>query len=184
MSNHEDAKSTPASNRAGTADELIPIVYDELRRMAAVQMTTERPSHSLTPTAIVHELYLRLSGGDGRRWADRSHFVQVAAQCMRRVLVDHARKKNAKKRGGNGKKIEIDVQLFNDEIKTEDVIELDLALNKLGQRDELASKLVELRFFVGMTNLEAAEQLGISPRKANMLWAFARAWLKSEMEQQ
>jgi RNA polymerase sigma factor (TIGR02999 family) len=158
------------------AAELLPLVYDELRNLAAARMAGEPAGHSLEPTALVHEAYLRLVGaGADRGWADKAHFLAVAARAMRRVLVDHARKRRRLKRGGDRQRVSLDgVPAPGSD---DDLVALDEALDALAAEDPAKARLVELRYFVGMTADEAAETLGISRATAARHWAYARAWL-------
>lgn len=162
------------------ARELLPAVYDELRRLAAKKLAQENPGHTLQPTALVHEAYLRLvASGDSPRYADRSHFFRAAATAMRRILVDEARKKNALKRGGAGRRQELDVLAAPE--RPEEVMALDEALERLAARNPMHAALVELRYFAGLSGDQAAEALGISPATADRHWQFARAWLFAEI---
>ena len=165
------------------AGQLLPLVYDELRRLAAEKMAQERPGQTLQATALVHEAYVRLIGGEAaRRWDGRGHFFAAAAEAMRRILVDNARHKRARKRGGELVRQDLDaLEIALPEIP-EDVLALDEALNKLAVTDKTAADLVQLRFFAGLPLPEIAHLLGISPRTADRLWAFARAWLHLEMQ--
>ena len=162
-------------------DELLPHVYRELRRLAARQMAGEKPGQTLTATALVHEAYLRLVGREEPRpFRDRGHFFAAAATAMRRILIDNARRHRAKKRGGALTRRQIpDVPA---EEPDENLLALDRALEKLAVRDLVKAKLVELRYFGGLTGEQAAEVLGISPTTADRHWAYARAWLKAEIE--
>ena len=170
------------SGYAEASDQLLPVVYDELRRLAASKMNTEREDHTLTPTALVHEVYIKLvKNVDLNTWNGRDHFFNAAAEAMRRILIDHARTKKAQKRGGAAAKIEYNDEIYFDDEKTTDLLELNDALEKLESKDSDAANLVKLRFFAGLTNQQAADTLKMSPRKANMLWSFARAWLKKEI---
>jgi RNA polymerase sigma factor (TIGR02999 family) len=165
------------------ADRLLPLIYDELRRLAAQNLTGEAAGHTLQPTALVHEAYLRLVGSaDQPHWNSRGHFFGAAAQAMRRILVEYARRKQSLKRGGN-----LDRQSFKaDELAApqprEDLLALDEALNKLAEENKQAADLVHLRYFAGLSLPEAAGMLAISPRTAGRLWAYARAWLRREVE--
>jgi RNA polymerase sigma factor (TIGR02999 family) len=162
--------------------KLLPMVYQELRSLADNRMRAERNDHTLTPTALVHEAYLRLVGSkNSSDWSGKGHFFAAAAEAMRRILIDHARSKNAAKRGGDGKKLELVESWLEDTARQNDLIELDDALSRLEQQDADAANIVKLRYFVGMTNQQAAEALGCSPRKANMLWSYARSWLKTDL---
>ena len=170
--------------QAGNRDaesKLVPLVYDELRRLAGRYMRRERFDHTLQPTALVHEAYLRLIGRRNVQWQNRSHFFGVAAQMMRRILVDHARTKKAEKRGGNEPKIPLNESFaFTDE-KSADLLALDEALTRLSQRDPRQAKVVELRFFAGMSEEETAEVLDVSTRTVKRDWTSARAWLYKEI---
>jgi RNA polymerase sigma factor (TIGR02999 family) len=163
------------------AEQLLPLVYDELRRLAAQRLAQERPGHTLEATALVHEAYLRLVGpGDARGWDGRGHFFAAAAEAMRRILVEDARRKGRRKRGGDL------VRQFEDQDvpapeRPEALLALDEALDRLATASPQAAELVKLRFFVGCSNAEAASFLGISPRKADQVWAYARAWLREEL---
>lgn len=166
-----------------STDKLLPLVYEELRRLARQHMAKENPGHTLQATALVHEAYVRLVGsGDGQHWEGRGHFFAAAAESMRRILIDNARKKQAKKRGGEMKRVdlnEVDVAM---ELDSETLLFVDEALEKLTKRDPEAAELIKLRFFVGLPNVEAAQLLGVSERKAKSMWAYARAWLYHEMK--
>jgi RNA polymerase sigma factor (TIGR02999 family) len=160
------------------ADRLLPLVYDELRRLAAGQMARERPGHTLDATALVHEAWIRLAGG--QPFASRSHFFRASAEAMRRILVDHARARNADKRGGNWARV--DLADWHQITQTpEHVLALDEALQRLAASEPRKAELVSLRFFGGMTMPEAAEALGVSVPTAERWWAFARAWLYAEL---
>lgn len=170
------------SGDPSAAELLLPLVYDELRKLAAARLAHENPGHTLQATALVHEAYIRLVDVDRRRhWDGRAHFFAAAANAMRRILVEDARRKNRLKRGGGFARREIDdIQLAVPEIH-EDVAALDEALDRLQAVDPLAVKLVQLRYFAGMPMAEIATILGVSPRTADRLWAFARAWLHQEI---
>jgi RNA polymerase sigma factor (TIGR02999 family) len=165
------------------AAQLLPLVYDELRRLAAQKLAHEKAGQTLQPTALVHEAYLRLVGdGDERPWNSRGHFFAAAAETMRRILVESARRKRSAKHGGGRSRQEVEEgQLVAPEPR-EDLLALDEALNKLATLNREAADLVQLRYFAGLTLPEAAQALGISPRTAGRLWAYARAWLRREVE--
>jgi RNA polymerase sigma factor (TIGR02999 family) len=161
--------------------QLLPLVYDELRQLAARKLSREKPGHSLDATALVHEAYIRLVG-DGqavRPFQDRSHFFAAAASAMRRILVDHVRRKRAQKRGGGLHQQPLESVAAPE--PDEDLVALDEALEKLAAQDPLKAQLVELRYFAGLTGEQAAEVLGISPTTADRHWAYARAWLRAEV---
>jgi RNA polymerase sigma factor (TIGR02999 family) len=165
------------------ADQLLPLVYDELRKLAAQRMAQEKPGQTLQATALVHEAYLRLVDVEqAQRWNSRGHFFAAAAEAMRRILVDRARHKKSLKAGGRQAQqdlVQLDIAL--PEIP-EDLLALDESLNKLAATDKKAADLVHLRFFGGLPIPEAAQALGISPRAADRLWAYARAWLHQEIQ--
>jgi RNA polymerase sigma factor (TIGR02999 family) len=174
---------------AQAANQLLPLVYDELRKLAAQKLAHEAPGQTLQPTALVHEAYLRLvaspgseSGGESPHWDHRGHFFAAAAEAMRRILVENARRKRRLKRGGDLIRQEFDEALLAAPEPREDLVALDEALNKLATVDKTAAELVQLRYFAGVSIPEAAEMLGVSRRKADRLWAYARAWLHQEIE--
>jgi RNA polymerase sigma factor (TIGR02999 family) len=158
--------------------ELLPLVYAELRTLAAVRLADEKPGHTLQPTALVHEAYLRLVGGDAdRRWNGRGHFFAAAAEAMRRILVDQARRRNATKRGGDADRHPLDEAEVPTREPDDRLLAVHEALDDLARADPDSAALVKLRFFAGMTMDQAADALGISVRSAHGLWAYARAWL-------
>jgi len=162
--------------------KLIPLVYDELHRLAEHYMRNERVGHTLQPTALINEAYMRLASAEKADWQHRAHFVAVAAGTMRRVLIDHARKRKAAKRGGEQAALPLEDNLeFLSEERPEELIALDEALTRLQELDPRQSQVVELRFFGGLTVEETAEVLGISPKTVKRDWAVARAWLHGEM---
>lgn len=171
-----------AGDDPSATDRLLPLVYDELRRLASIRMNDERQCHTLSPTALVHESFLRLTGNSvDSEWNGKGHFFAAASEAMRRILIDHARGKNANKRGGDAQREPFhESQLFEPE-KSVELLALDESLGRLQAEDDEAAQLVKLRFFAGLTNQQTADSLGISPRKANMVWSFARAWLKRDM---
>ena len=165
------------------AEQLLPLIYDELRKVAAAKMSSEAKGHTLQPTALVHEAYLHLVSGKGAKtWQSRGHFFAAAAIAMRRILVDSARKKQRLKRGGQLKKSPIDdFELFDEQLPLEDLLALEESLLKLEQVDPQKAQLVQLRFFAGLDYQEAGELLGISVATAKRHWRYARAWLRQEM---
>ena len=165
----------------GALTTLLPLVYDELRQLARRQLRGERDGHTLQPTALVHEAYARLVDQESVQWQGRTHFFAVAAQTMRRILVDHARKRHAAKRGGQPIQITLDATLAVADRRDVDVIALDDALNALAILDTTQAKLVELRYFSGLGIEETAKVLGISPATVKREWSTARAWLYREM---
>jgi RNA polymerase sigma factor (TIGR02999 family) len=164
------------------ASQLLPLLYDELRRLAAQRLAHEKPGQTLQPTALVHEAYLRLvNDRPDQHWDGRGHFFAAAAEAMRRILVENARRKNSQKRGGNLVRLDLaNVQVAAPEIHP-DVLALDEALTKLATQDKVKADLVQLRYFAGLTSDQAAEVLGISPATADRYWAYARAWLHQEI---
>lgn len=165
------------------SEELLPLVYGELRALAARRMAGERAGHTLQATALVHEAYMRLVGidGDTGAWHSRGHFFAAAAEAMRRILIERARARGAIKHGGNRRRLRLDPNLLLDEEMDEDLIDLDAALTKFAQEDRAKADLVKLRFFAGLTRDEAASMLGISAATADRHWAYARAWLYDEI---
>jgi RNA polymerase sigma factor (TIGR02999 family) len=162
------------------ADQLLPLVYDELRQLAAQKLAAEKPGQTLQPTALVHEAYLRLAGpGEPRSYKDRSHFFAAAAAAMRRILIDSARRKQTQKRGGGLQREPLDAVAAPE--PDAELLALDEALEKLAAQDPQKARLVELRYFAGLTGEQAAEVLGISPTTADRHWAYARAWLQAEV---
>jgi RNA polymerase sigma factor (TIGR02999 family) len=172
-----------SQGEVAAADRLLPLVYDELRRLATQKIARETPGQTLQPTALVHEAYLRLVDKDqAQQWDSRWHFFSAAAEAMRRILVENARHKQSCKGGGGRARVDLDLgQLAAPEVQ-EDVLALDEALNELATADPEAARLVQLRYFAGLTLAEAAEVLGVSPRTADRLWAYARAWLHRAMQ--
>jgi RNA polymerase sigma factor (TIGR02999 family) len=160
------------------AEQLLPLVYDELRKLAAARLADEKPGQTLQATALVHEAYVRLVDTDQvRRWNSRGHFFAAAAEAMRRILVNRARDKGRDKRGGGWQRVDLDRVLVADQASEEELIAIDDALQELARRNGPCADLVKLRFFTGLTLDEAAAAMGIARRTANRYWAFARAWL-------
>jgi len=159
------------------AEELLPLVYDELRRLAAHRLAYEKPGQTLQATALVHEAYLRLMHVGCDQWEDSQHFFNAAAEAMRRILVDNARRKRSVKHGGNLRRVDLDQFDLPNATAPDELLALDEALEELEQTHPEAAQLVKLRYFVGMTQADAARILGISRRTVNTRWTFARAWL-------
>jgi len=160
------------------AEQLLPLVYDGLRRLASEKMAQEKPGQTLQATALVHEAYVRLVGNaEGPPWDNRGHFFAAAAEAMRRILVEAARRKARLKHGGGGDRKQEAEDIACPE-RPERLVALDEALDQLAKANPQAAELVKLRYFAGFSNAEAASLLGISPRKANQVWAYARAWLR------
>ncbi len=164
------------------ARRLMPLVYDELRRLSRHYLRRERPEHTLQPTALVHEAFLRLVGKDHPQWQDRAHFFAVAAQQMRRILVDHARAHGADKRGGEALRVTLDDAVAFQDRPTEDLLALDDALSALAELDPRKAKIVELRYFAGMTLQEVAALLDLSMATINNESRLARAWLHRRLQ--
>ncbi len=167
------------------AHKLLPLVYEELRKLAAARLRHERADHTLQATALVHEAWLRIVGdeqGNDQKWNSRGHFFGAAAEAMRRILVDHARAAMAEKRGGDRVKSQLETWNHPAAEQPEKLLELDEALEKLGQQDEVKAELVKLRFFAGLTVKDAAAALHISTATAERYWAYTRAWLHTEMQ--
>jgi RNA polymerase sigma factor (TIGR02999 family) len=164
------------------AEQLLPLVYDELRRLAAQRLAHEKPDQTLQATALVHEAYLRLvDQHDAQQWNNRGHFFGAAAEAMRRILVENARRKGSLKRGADHQRIELSAVEGNLSGPHDDILALDEALEKLESQDPRKAKLVKLRFFAGLTNEQAAQALGISTSTADNDWAYARCWLRLEL---
>ncbi len=169
------------AGREAAADELFPIVYNELRKVARSFMAREKPGQTLQTTALVHEAYLRLLGGEETNWKDRAHFFRAAAEAMRRILIERARAKARLKRGGEGQRVGFDENLAAVEPRAEEVLALDEALSRLEHQDPAMAQLVKLRYFAGLTVEETARALELSQRSVNRQWTAARAWLRVEM---
>lgn len=164
------------------ADELLPLVYEELRRLAAHRMVNEAAGQTLQPTALVHEAWMRLAGNDGKaQFQNRAHFFAAAAEAMRRILIDRARRKRAVRHGGNQQRVELQDADLTSPTGDDQLLAVSEALDKLAAEHKTEAEVVKLRYFVGMTNDEAAEALGISPRAAKYYWTHARAWLFREI---
>jgi RNA polymerase sigma factor (TIGR02999 family) len=172
-----------AQGDPNAASQLLPLVYDELRKLAAQKLARETPGQTLQPTALVHEAYLRLVGeNEEQSWDSRGHFFAAAAEAMRRILVEIARQKTSLKRGGDRHRMDVVDSLLATPEPREDLVALDAALTRLAETDKQAAELVQLRYFAGLPIREVAEILGIAPRTADRLWAFAKAWLLKEIE--
>ena len=168
---------------SASAEKLLPLIYDELRKLAATRLAQENPGQTLQATALVHEAYLRLVDGEkGQRWDSRGHFFAAAAEAMRRILVDRARQKQSRRRGGGLEQQDIDQLEIAVSEPFSDVLSVNEALARFEKIDELKANLVKLRYFAGMTIPEAAAALGISSATAERYWVYARAWLHSELK--
>ncbi|MFO0888640.1 MAG: ECF-type sigma factor [Isosphaeraceae bacterium] len=164
-----------AAGDAAGAERLVPALYEELRRMAAARLAAEKPGQTIQPTALVHEAYLRLVGD--QHFASRAHFFAAAAEAMRRILVENARRKRSARRGGDAAREELREEHLLSEPREDDLLEIHEVLDRLEQHDPQAAALVKLRFFAGLEHREAAELLGLSRRAADRLWLLARTWL-------
>jgi RNA polymerase sigma factor (TIGR02999 family) len=166
---------------AKAAADLLPLVYEELRRLATHKMASESPGHTLQPTALVHEAWLRLVASSDQSWENRAHFFGAAAEAMRRILVEHARQKQSLKRGGDAERAELHDSVLVLTAPPDELLAVHEALDQFALKDPAAAELVKLRYFVGMTMEEAALALGLRKRTAEDLWTYARAWLSREI---
>jgi len=168
---------------AKAANDLLPLVYEELRLLAAQRLSHELPGQTLQATALVHEAYLRLVGAEDQSWDNRRHFFKAAAEAMRRILIENARRKRTHKRGSEQKRVELSESLFMaaDEATLDEILALDEALEKLEKKDQLKADLVKLRFYAGLTIEQSAKSLDISLTTAKTYWAYTRAWLLREV---
>jgi RNA polymerase sigma factor (TIGR02999 family) len=164
------------------AEQLLPLVYDELRKLAAARMANEAAGQTLQATALVHEAWLKLAGSDRQQWQGRAHFFGAAAEAMRRILIDKARRKASEKRGGGQPAEELHESRIELRAPSAEILAVHDALDELAAEDRMAAEVVKLRYFVGMTIPEIADALGIAPRTADRHWSFARAWLKRAIE--
>jgi RNA polymerase sigma-70 factor (ECF subfamily) len=169
------------AGRAGAEEELFQAVYAELRRLAQSQMNHQGPGHTLQPTALVHEAYLRLAGNEDAGWNDRAHFLAAAARAMRSILVDHYRRGSAARRGGGRERVPLHTDIQEAPGPDIDLVALNEALERLEEASPERSRIVELRYFAGLTNEEAAKVLGVDERTAYRMWEFSRTWLSREM---
>ena len=165
------------------AERLLPLVYDELRRLAGAKLHLEKPGQTLSATALVHEAYVRLVDvNQTQDWNSRGHFFGAAAEAMRRILVDNARRRNSAKRGGNFDRQDFGLSNVVAPSENDNLIALDESLDALHKEDPLSAELVKLRYFAGLTIAQAAEAIGVSPRKADFMWKYARSWLRRRIE--
>jgi len=166
---------------ARAADELLPLVYDELRHLAAQKMSHERPGQTLDATALVHEAYIRLVGAEAQNWSGRTHFFAATAEAMRRILIENARRKQRYKHGADRQRVNLGDSEIAIEDPSTDLIALDEALSKLAEEDRTVADLVKMRYYAGLSIEQAAAVLGVSRRTADRYWAYARAWLYQEI---
>lgn len=187
MQSERDTDSAATDFCSKTAEELLPLVYEELRQLARWRMSRERPGHTLEATALVHEAYLRIAD-DGEasapKWSNRRHFFGAAAEAMRRILIENARRKKAQKRGGGAEHTQFAESRIAAPSLPDELLAVDEALGRLADVDAESAELVKLRYFVGLTQTEVGEVMGISRRDADRVWAFARTWLRTEMEKE
>jgi RNA polymerase sigma factor (TIGR02999 family) len=184
MSNVTSILSQIESGDPSAAEQLLPLVYDELRKLAAAKLAREKPGQTLQATALVHDAYLRLVDVErAQNWDSRGHFFAAAAEAMRRILVEQARRKGRLKRGADFTRQDLDVIDIASPVEPDEILAIDAALSKLASTNDRAAQLVNLRFFAGLTIREAAEALGVCSRKADQIWAYARVWLLAEMGQ-
>jgi RNA polymerase sigma factor (TIGR02999 family) len=174
-------RKTESQGDFKSAEELLPLVYEELRKLAAVRIAQESHEHTLQPTALVHEAWLALTGGQNVQWQNRGHFFAAAAEAMRRILINNARRRNAIRHGGGQQRLNVDdLQLASS--KDEEMLAIDDALEKLARHDPVKADLVKLKYFVGFSNQETADILGISEPTVKRYWTYAKAWLLSEIK--
>ena len=166
---------------AKAADKLLPLVYDELRRLAAQKMSHEKPGHTLEATALVHEAYIRLVGAEAQNWSGRTHFFAAAAEAMRRILIENARRKQRYKHGADYNRVDLNDSEVTIEGPLTDLIALDEALTKLAEEEPALAELVKMRYFAGLNLEQSAAILGVSRRTADRYWAYARAWLYQQI---
>lgn len=164
------------------ADQLLPLVYEELRKLAAVKMAQEQPGQTLQATALVHEAWLRLAGAVQQRWDSRRHFFAAAAEAMRRILVEKARRRLRVRHGGGLQRVELDEVEIPGDVREEQLVAVDEALARLEREDPKKGEVVKLRYFVGLTNRETAEAMGLSETTVERYWSFAKAWLLSQIQ--
>jgi RNA polymerase sigma factor (TIGR02999 family) len=182
MSDIDRILASLESGDAKSAEELLPLVYTELRKLAAHKMASEPPGQTLQPTALVHEAWLRIAGPERQKWQNRAHFFAAAAEAMRRILIDNARRKRAQRHGGGQHRVELEQIEIASTAKDDQLLAVHDALEKLEAEEKQMAELVKLRFFVGLTNKEAADILGVSEPTVERWWAFARAWLYREIQ--
>lgn len=176
-------QSIERGDRQG-AEQLLPLVYEELRKLAAHKLASEAPGQTLQPTALVHEAWLRLVGAENRNWNGRAHFFGAAAEAMRRILIENARRKSAARHGGGQARLDVDQVDIASPGKDDELLAVHEVLERFAQYDQHKAELVKLRYFVGLTTEEAAEVLGISVPTADRWWNFSRAWLFKEIERE
>ncbi|MBD3674993.1 MAG: sigma-70 family RNA polymerase sigma factor [Planctomycetaceae bacterium] len=166
------------------AEKLLPLVYEELRKLASAKMSQESPDHTLQPTGLVHEAYLRLVDVDkAQKWNSRGHFFGAAAEAMRRILIDNARRKKNEKHGGNHQRVPLHKETIISENHQFDLLEIDEAISELEKHDPQSAELIKLRFFAGIDHQDAAQVMGISRRQADRLWTLSRAWLMKSLQE-
>ncbi len=184
MSETTELPATRAQDHYRASEQLLPLVYDELRRLAAARMACERAGHTLQPTALVHEAWLRLAGEGGRSWQNRDHFFAAAAEAMRRILIENARRKLRLKRGGGRARVDLKELEIAATTPDDRVLLINDALSRLEKEDPERARVVVLKFFGGLTNKEVAETLGLGERTVNRQWTYAKAWLFRDIRAQ
>ena len=183
MNNITQIIEAVAAGKASATDDLLPVIYSDLKRLAMAKLASEQVGHTLQPTALVHEAYMRLVGNASDSWQNRAHFFGAAAESMRRILIDHARRKKRKKRGGDAKRIYLD-DVADMHTESEELLALEQAISELELLDKTKAELVKLKFFGGMKLYEAAKLLNIPSRTADRYWAYSRAWLQRHILEQ
>jgi len=178
---HKSQAAGLACSQAGA--ELLPLLYDQLRQLAAQKLAREKPGQTLQATALVHEAWLRMAADPGQAWDSTAHFIGAAAEAMRRILIENARRKQTLQRGGDLVRTTLDTAGITAPLPDDQLLALDEALERLAQEDPLAAQLVKLRFFIGLPHREAAAILGLSHTRADRAWLFAKAWLAREMKE-
>jgi RNA polymerase sigma factor (TIGR02999 family) len=181
MSDAAPVPSSAEGARPQPASDLLPLVYEELRKLAAHKLANEAPGQTLQPTALVHEAWLRLSGSSYQHWHNRTHFFRTAAECMRRILIDNARRKGQLRHGGGQQRVVLEGLELADGFDHQPLLEVNEALDRLAALDSTKAEVVKLRFFAGLENREIAELLGVSERTVERAWRFAKAWLLAEL---
>ena len=183
MSEHSQTQEEAGRGEPSAPESLLPLLYEELRRLAAFKMAHEAPGQTLQPTALVHEAWLRLSGGGGSRFQDRAHFFRVAAEAMRRILIDRARRRLSVRHGGGMERVGVEAVDIASPESDERLLQIHEALDRLGAEEPALAEVVKLRFFVGLSGAETAGALGVSERTVERHWAYAKVWLLRALRQ-
>jgi len=169
------------SGDPSASEKLLPLVYEELRKLAAAKMAQEQPGQTLQATALVHDAYIRLVDGEDRQWNSRGHFFAAAAEAMRRILIENARSKGRAKRGGSARRVDLDSVELVSQMAPDELLRLNEAIDKLADEDEIAARLVEIRYFAGLSTEQAGAAIGVTTSTAYRHWAYARAWLHCDL---